>query len=246
METKRLTAIKANIADVVNSHFIRKEGLEPSYVLTDIGIKIAKVKLVGTVVDKFVSEEGNYSTITINDDTGSIRVKVFKEDISILDDIEVGDLVIVVGKVKQYADENYIIPNFVRKVQDPNLFLLHKLEVLKNFKEQKRIFDIVFNQKDKFADLEELKNFMIKEYMADQEILTNIMEVLSLGDKKIEKDYKPLIIEKIKDLDKGKGVELAKLTEELDIPIEALSDAINELLEEGICYEPFPGLIKLA
>jgi hypothetical protein len=82
--------------------------------------------------------------------------------------------------------------------------------------------------------------------LIDEERLENILEVLALSDKKIEKDYKPLIIEKIKELDKGKGVELAKLTEELDIPIEALSDAINELLEDGICYEPYPGLIKLA
>lgn len=245
METKRLTAIKANISDIVNSHFIRKEGLDPSYVLTDIGMKISKVKILGTVVDKFISEEGNYSAITINDDTGSIRIKVFKENVSILDNIDIGDLVVVVGKLKQYSDEIYIIPNFVRKLNDPNLFLLHKLEVLKNFKEQKSIFDLVVKHKDNFADLEELKNFMTKEYMIDEYILTNIVEVLSLSDKKIEKDYKPLIIEKIKDLDKGKGVELAKLTEELDIPIEALSDAINELLENGICYEPFPGLIKL-
>ncbi len=245
METKRLTAVKANISDIVNSHFVRKEGLEPSYVLNEIGMRIAKVKIIGTVIDKFVSEEGNYSAITIDDETGNIRVKAFKDDVSIFDEIDIGDMVVVVGRVKEYADEIYVIPNFVRKVNDSNVFLLHKLEVLKNFKEQKMIFDIVNKEKSNFADLEELKNFMLKEYMIDEQKLDGIIELLALGDKKIEKDYKPLIIEKIKDLDKGKGVELSKLVEELDIPMEALSEAINELLEEGICYEPYPGLIKL-
>jgi RPA family protein len=172
-------------------------------------------------------------------------VKAFKDDVSIFDEIDIGDMVVVVGRVKEYADEIYVIPNFVRKVNDSNVFLLHKLEVLKNFKEQKMIFDIVNKEKSNFADLEELKNFMLKEYMIDEQKLDGIIELLALGDKKIEKDYKPLIIEKIKDLDKGKGVELSKLVEELDIPMEALSEAINELLEEGICYEPYPGLIKL-
>ncbi|MGB9693603.1 MAG: OB-fold nucleic acid binding domain-containing protein, partial [Fervidobacterium sp.] len=111
METKRLTTVRANINDIINSYFVKKEGLEPSYVLTDFGMKIAKAKIVGTVVDKFVSEDGNYSAITVNDETGSIRVKLFKEDISMIDSIEIGDLVAVVGKVKQYADEVYIIPN---------------------------------------------------------------------------------------------------------------------------------------
>jgi len=246
METKRLAAVKVNIKDILNSHFVKKEGLEPSYALTDFGLKVSKAKIVGSVVDKFASEDGNYSTITINDDTGNIRVKAFKEDVSILDNVDIGDLVIVVGKIRQYAEEIYVIPSFVRKVDDPNVFLLHKLEALKNFKEHKAVFDIINSQKDGFADLGELKNYMLKEYMIDEERLESVLEVLALGDKKVEKDYKPLIIEKIKELDEGKGVELAKLTEELDIPIEALSDAINELLEEGICYEPFPGLIKLA
>jgi RPA family protein len=246
MEARRFAAVRVNIKDILNSRFIKKEGMEPSYALTDIGMKVGKAKIVGAVVDKFVSEDGNYSTITINDETGNIRVKAFKEDVSILDNIDIGDLVVAVGKIREYAEEIYIIPNFVRKLNDPNLFLLHKLEALKNFKEQKEIFDVVNSQKDGFADLEELKNYMLKEYMMDEERLDSILEFLALNDKKIEKDYKPLIIEKIKELDKGKGVELAKLTEKLDIPIEALSDAINELLEDGICYEPYPGLIKLA
>lgn len=246
MEPKRLPAVKVNIRDIVNSYFVKKEGMEPSYVLTELGMKIAKAKIIGTVVDKFVSEDGNYSAITVNDETGSIRVKVFKEDVSILDDINVGDFILLVGKVRQYADETYIIPNFVRKLSNPNMALLHKLEALKLLSEQKKVFELVNSQKDNFTDLEELKSYMLKEYLIDEERLESILEFLAMSDKKLEKDYKPLIIEKIKELDKGKGVELARLTEELAIPIEALSDAINELLDDGICYEPHPGLIKLA
>ncbi|MFH8080594.1 MAG: OB-fold nucleic acid binding domain-containing protein [Candidatus Aenigmatarchaeota archaeon] len=245
METKRLNYIKANIADIINSRFVRKDGLEPSYVLSDIGMKISKAKIVGSVIDKFMSEDGNYSTLTINDDTGSIRCKLFKENAGIVDNINIGDFVVVVGKVREYADEIYIVPNFVRKLENKNFFILHKLEALKDLIEQKKLFEIVYSQKENFSDLEELKNFAIREYMLEPERIESIMEAISLREDKIERDYKSLIIEKIRELDEGRGVELSKLTQELNVPVEILSDTINELLSDGICFEPLPGLIKL-
>ncbi|MEM0473242.1 MAG: OB-fold nucleic acid binding domain-containing protein [Candidatus Aenigmatarchaeota archaeon] len=245
METKRQPAIVSRISDLTKSRFVKKDGFEPSYVVTDMGIKISKAKIMGTVTNKYASEDGNYAAITIDDETDAIRVKVFKEDVDMLSEINEGDIVIVVGKPREYADEIYIIPNFVRKVADPNAFLLHKLEILKELKHRKRIFDIVNSQKSNFADLEELKVFLQKEYALDEDETSGIIEYFALFENSTKKDYKSLIIEKIKELDKGKGVELAKLTQELDIPIEILSESINELLEDGLCFEPLPGTIKL-
>lgn len=245
MEVKRQTAVRARISDLTNFMFIKKEGLESSYVLTDLGMRISKAKLVGTVIDKFISEDGNYSSITLSDDTDTIRVKAFKEDVEIFDELERGDLAMIVGKVKQYADENYLIPQIVRKITDPNVEILHKLDVLKSIKAQKKIFDIINREKDKFADLEELKLFLKKEYLIDPSIAEGVLEFLIQSDKIKETDYKPLIIEKIKELDKGKGVEIAKIIEEVKIPVTLLTELLNELLSDGICYEPNPGVIKL-
>lgn len=245
MEVKRQTAIRARISDITNFMFIKKEGLEPSYVLTDLGMKISKAKLIGTVIDKFISEDGNYSSITLSDDTDTIRVKAFKEDIEIFDELEVGDLAMIIGKVKQYADENYIIPQIVRKITDPNVEILHKLDVLKSIQSQKKIFDIINREKDKFTDLEELKLFLKKEYLIDPDVAEGVLEFLIQSDKIKEIDYKPLIIEKIKELDKGKGVEISEIIEEVKIPVTLLTELLNELLSDGICYEPNPGIIKL-
>ncbi|MDI6825743.1 MAG: OB-fold nucleic acid binding domain-containing protein [Candidatus Aenigmarchaeota archaeon] len=245
MNTLRQKAIKTRISDILNGKFVRKEGLEPSYVLTELGQKISRANLVATIVDKFMSEDGNYSNITVDDDSDSIRVKAFKENSNIFDNLDVGDSVMVIGKVREYADEKYIIPDIVKKIADPNYESLHRLEVLKQLLMQKKALEIIKNEKDKFADLEELKA-QAKKYHIDEDVVEGIIESLSTEEETIEKDYKPLLLEVIERLDKGEGVEFRKLMEESKLPESIFEEVVNELLSNGICYEPSPGVIKKA
>ncbi len=241
METLRQTMVKARISDVVNGRFVKKEGLDPSYVLTDLGQRISRVNLLGTVVDKFMSEDGNYSSITIDDDSDSIRVKAFREDTNIFDNLEIGDLVVVIGKVREYTDENYIIPEIVKKIANPNYEILHKLEVLKQLVQQKKILEKI--KKEKFSDTEELKKYAKEKYKIDTDAVEGIVETLSVEEESKE-DFKPLILEILEKLDKGDGVEFKRLLEESKLPENAFEEVINELLSNGICYEPIPGVIK--
>ncbi len=243
MENLRQTTVKARIYDIVNSKFIKKEGFEPSYVLTELGQKISRTNLVGTIVDKFMSEDGNYSSITVDDDSDSIRIKAFKEDSNIFSNLETGDLVMVIGKVREYADENYIIPEIVKKIADPNYESLHKLEVLKQFMKQKKDFENIKKDKDKFGNIEEIKAHVKKEYGIDQDTVDSVIESLST-EGEIKEDYKPLILETLEKLDKGEGAEFKKLLEESKLPENIFEETVNELLSNGTCYEPSPGMMK--
>lgn len=236
--------IPSRISDIVSAGFIRKEGLEPSYILTDHGKRISRVKLVGTIVDKFMSEDGNYSSITVDDDSDSIRVKAFKEDANMFDNFEIGDLVLVIGKVREYGDENYIIPEVVKKTLSPNYESLHRLEVLKHLINQKKTFETIKKEKDNFADLEELKKFVTKTYKINEKTTEGIIEILSEKEETKEKDYKPLILETIERLDKGVGIEMGELFKESKIPEGLFEEAMRELLSEGLCFEPSPGVVK--
>ena len=246
MEIKRQTAVRTRISDLLNSKFVRKEGMEPSYIITDLGIKISRAKIIGTIIDKFYSEDGNFSTVTIADDTGSIRVKAFQEETSVFDAVELGDTITVIGKVREYAEENYLIPEILKKLPDPNYETLHKLEVLKSILNQRQVLQLVDREKDKFSDLEELKNYLIKEYGVSQHIVEGILETLKTVEPAINKNYKELVIESIQKLDKGKGVDIKKLIEECKLPDGAFEEVIGDVLNEGICYESSPGIIKLA
>lgn len=246
MDTIRQTTIKTNISDITNGKFIRKEGLEPSYVLTKLGQRISRVRLLGTIVDKFMSEDGNYSSVTIDDDNGSIRVKAFRDNVNIFDNLGTGDLVLVIGKAREYAEENYVIPDIVKKIADPNYESLHRLEVLKQLLNQKKIFEAVNKEKENVADMEALKNFIVKKYKVDSQTVEGIIETLTEEERVKEKDYKPLVLETIDKMDEGEGVEMAKLLEESKLPENIFEEVMNELLSEGICFEPTPGLIKKA
>ena len=243
METLRQTTVRSRISDVVNGKFIRKEGMEPSYVLTELGQKISRAHLLGTIVDKFTSEDGNYSSITIDDDSDSIRIKAFREDSNIFDNFEIGDLVIVIGKVREYTDENYIIPEIVKKIVNPNYEILHKLEVLKRLLKNKKVLEDIKKEKEKFADAGELKKYA-KKHGVDTEAVEAVVETLTEQETE-EKDYKPLVLETLEKLDEGEGVEFKRLLDESKLSENTFEEVINELLSDGICFEPKPGVLKM-
>ena len=244
METLRQTTSRARIYDIVNGNFVRKEGFEPSYVLTDLGQRISRTYLIGTIVDKFMSENGNYSSITIDDDSDSIRIKAFREQVNIFDNFNVGDLVMVIGKVRNYADENYVIPEIVKKITDPNLESLHKLEVLKQSLLHKKALEIIKKEKNNFGDVEKLKKYVKKQHGIDADIVDSTLETFTMEQETKEKDYKPLLLETLDRLDEGEGIEFRKLLEESKLPENIFEEAINEILSDGVCFEPKPGVIK--
>jgi RPA family protein len=229
--------VKARISDVVSGKFVKKEGLEPSYVLTELGQRVSRVNLLGTIVDKFMSEDGNYSSVTIDDDSDSIRIKAFKEDARIFENLEIGDLVMVIGKVREYAEENYIIPEIVKKIANPNYECLHNLEILKQLVKQKKIIEEIKGKE--IGDIEELK----KKYDVDAEAVDGAVESLNTEEEKNE-DYKPLVLETLDKLDKEKGVEFKKLLKESKLQENIFEEVINELLSNGTCFEPKAGVLK--
>lgn len=240
MPIKRLTAKKVRISDIVNGRYFSgsRENMTPSYVITPFGQKISRVNLVATVTEKFESDDGMYSSITLDDGTDGIRVKTFGDGTKILNKINLGDLVLVIGKIKEYAGELYVNAEIVRKVE-PNYEILRKLEILNDLIEWKKIVEEIKNLEQKLPEDELVK--YVKKFGLDREALQIVLENL-----KVEKeiDYKPKILKLIDELDEGNGVEISKILELSDLPENVIEKAINELLASGDIYEPFVGRIK--
>ncbi|MBN2243758.1 MAG: hypothetical protein JW793_13815, partial [Acidobacteria bacterium] len=76
---QRQTAVRVRIVDIVSGEWVKKEGMEPSYVVTPGKETVSRARVVGTVVDRFDSEDGNFSSATIDDATGVIRAKLWRE-----------------------------------------------------------------------------------------------------------------------------------------------------------------------
>jgi RPA family protein len=239
-EIKRLPTIKVRVSDIVNGKYFHgsREEMRPSYVITEFGEKISRVNVVATVIDKFESEDGNHASITIDDGTEAIRAKVFREDVELLNDLEPGDMVSVIGKLKEYNGEVYINGEIFRKVEDVNFDSLVKLEILYRLLNQKKIVDEVKSLVDQMSR-EELVNYVKERYDMSEEVLQVILE-----SKKKEIDYKPKILEVIEKLDDGSGVEIGKLFEILDLPENVIENAISCLFASGAIYEPTVGKIR--
>ena len=236
MEIKRMPASKVSIAEMTDGKFYpgSKEDMKPSYVISSFGERLSRVNVLATVTDKFVSEGRNYAALTIDDGTGAIQVKAFGEDVKTFEKIESGQLIIVIGKVKEYNDEVYINVESICTA-DANYENLRKSEVLGRLVARKTLVKSVREVAGQM-DESELADYA-KGIGVDEEQLHAMLE-------RKEVDYKPKMLELIESMDDGEGVEIAKIFEISKLPEHVIERTIDELLNAGEIYEPLAGKLK--
>ena len=126
-----MTAVRASISDITNGSFSDDDG---PHVVSPFGVELRRVVIVGFVVNKFYragDETGKkrFESITVDDGTDTIGVKVWgEEDASMLEGVKENILALVIGKVRKYNEEIYLIPEIVRELTDPNYMSLHLME----------------------------------------------------------------------------------------------------------------------
>ena len=131
----RQTAYKAWISDLINNEYVIQNGeWEPNYVkIRDK--QVTRVNVIAIVVDKYDNEDGTYSSLTIDDSSDNITLRTWKEDIKILKEINIGDIVLVIGKIREYEGSRYIVPEIVKQIDNPKWVELRKLELRKEYGE---------------------------------------------------------------------------------------------------------------
>lgn len=244
MENKRLTAKKVSIRELSKGKFVKKTGFESSYILTSLGRKISRARVMGNVVDKYVSPDEKYATITIDDGNDTFRCKSFI-NIKIFDGISEGELVDIIGKIREYNGEIYLVPEIISKSK-PNAETLRFLELEKIYREQKSKIDKIKELQKQTSDVSELKN-IAKEFMSleDAESILESIDFIeqSTEEKEVKKsDAKDKVLEIIKT--EKDGIEYNSLIKRSGLSENIIDTAVQELLESGVCFEPKPGLIK--
>ncbi|MFH0956564.1 MAG: OB-fold nucleic acid binding domain-containing protein [Candidatus Aenigmatarchaeota archaeon] len=241
MPMQRQTAARVRIVDLVSGEWVKKDGMEPSYVVTPGKENVSRARIVATIVSRFDSEDGNFSSVTLDDATATLRVKVWKE-IEVLSGFRAGDLVSVIGKVREYGGEIYVVPEIVTKVT-PDEESLARLEIIRKLRSKKPAEGAGHREKA-HAVHEAAKPEPVRHSHEDMPMAHAGKKEASAATavkKDEESPRKKLItiIEKSAD-----GIRYADLLKESGLPEEDIEDVINELLGEGICYEPVPGKIK--
>lgn len=124
---KRQTAYKIRIKDILDSKYIKTEGFAPNY-LEIGGREISRINVIGVIVDK--SDLNNYKPLTIEDGTGNISARIF-ENSSLLEALEVGNIVLIIGRPREFSSEKYILIETIKNINQ-NWAKVRELELEKS------------------------------------------------------------------------------------------------------------------
>ena len=113
----RQVAYVVRLKDLSDGDYMTQEGWDPNYVQTRWGGKVSRVHLVGTVV-----EVGNNMCI-VDDGSATMAVRSFDQS---LPELQVGDLVRVVGRPRVYNDQLYLSSEIVVKLEDTKWLTWHQ------------------------------------------------------------------------------------------------------------------------
>ena len=184
-------------------------------------MKISRVNVIGTVVYKFSKIDSKYISISVDDGSSAIDLKCWGEDISDLENVDVGDFVLVVGKVRRYNDTVYIAPEIVRRLDNPSWLKLRRFELMELFGEPEKFEIKQFN--DALSEVHE------ENLIASEDNLELRGKILTLVEK----------------MDKGEGVNLANIEAELKTNLETIKNLILELLMDGEIFEVQPRMYRV-
>lgn len=212
---QREVAKRTWVCNLIKGDYTKSQGWTPSFVEYD-GEKYSRVALVGSVVSKFMSEDGNYGALTIDDGTETIRLKAFGPDVLRLKNAPIGALVRCFGKVRQYNDEIYLAPEIVHTIDDPNWLLLHKLQI--------------------GIPLGAVKPEESKPQVPEQ-VATEMMKSDATA-------MQGKVLQLIQQLDSGLGADMEMVITKSGLAEEEAKNILFSLLKAGDIYEPKKGKLK--
>lgn len=240
----RQVAVKMLIGDIFRAEFVQeKDENKLNHLLTIKNEKIYRVNLIAVVVNK--EKIGSITNLLVDDGTSELIVRSFEED-KYVEELGVGDVLLVIGRVRMYNNEKYLAPEIIKKT-DPVWLKVRSLELqsgksqllVENIEKNK---DIEIVQKGKKKELvEEIeKNEEIKKIIKNEviDIDEDVEEDLSLSLLPAEK-----IIKLIKKLDQGEGVLIEDILEKSDLKETEL--LLEKMMESGDIFQNQPGRVKV-
>lgn len=212
---KRQTAFIVRIADIIKGSYVKEEGWQPNYIKMG-NKKVSRVNIIATVISK--PEEEPFKTMVV-DDGARISVRSF-EDADVFKNFEIGDIVLIIGRPREYAEQKYIMPEIIKKVDEKwaELRCLH-LEKLEVSEKEEKVLELDGTKEEEEEG---------KEEVATEKVMDTKMQH---------------VFELIKELDKGDGADFEAVMNKADT--HNPEKIIRQLLEQGEIFELRPGKLKV-
>jgi RPA family protein len=212
---KRQVAYKVRVADIVNNRYIKEDGWLPNYI--SIGDKkVSRANLLGVIVSKSAKDDGiPASSFVLDDGSGRVSLRFFDG----VANVDVGDVVFVIGRPREFGAERYIVPEIIRKVADPRWVEVRKMELAKD---KQAFIQAAASQK--------------------QEAVPEDGLAVETEDFVEESSPAAKIVGFIRKLDSGDGADFGDLAARFGSSTDVL---VKRLLEQGDIFEVKPGRYKV-
>jgi|SRR3989344_950509 len=203
----RNTANKLWISGINNSNYVKSLGEFDSNYIEFKDKKISRVNVIAAVINKY--ETDNYSSVLIDDGSSQISAKAWNEDKKIIDKANIGDIILLVGKVRQnnLGSGMYIQAEIIKKL-DEKWLLARKHELEKEYGKPESVESKPGIKEDEL---------IIEEVKVSNKSLRN--QVLNLIDK----------------MDDNDGISKQDILGYIKSPM--VFEALDELLKEGEIFE---------
>lgn len=126
---KRQIAYKVRIIDIVNGKFIR-DGLSAGYIKLNNN-NISRVNIIANIVYKPEQSLAQNGAV-IDDGTGRISLRSFDNN-GAFAEVGVGDFVLVIGKVREFNNDKYILPEILKKLNSIEWVNVRKSELANDY-----------------------------------------------------------------------------------------------------------------
>jgi RPA family protein len=247
MFAKRATAAKLAIQDIQSGDLIANDQGNVVGVETFLG-QVSRVNVIATIVDRYqitqerLEEDGKgFATITLDDGTGVIRVKMWGELAARLAEVQVGDLVLVVGRVRSFQGETYINGEVVRRLDDPNWETVRIME-LELSRNKPHILEDQVGTTSPGAILDEEESGQGKQKELEPGVWHSATATLDQSeDEEVvpTPELRRLVLTTIEKYDADGGARFEQILDVTgDVTEEVVEQVLIDLLSEGVVYEP--------
>lgn len=246
----RLTAMKVPICYLHQGELLRQPGeWGSSYILTDLGLAVGRASVVARVLKKFDGE--NNGAIVLDDTSQTIRARFFQDALPLMEKVEVGDLVEIVGKIREYQGERHIVAETLHVLEDENWWLLRKAEIVKQHGELKK-YHAVYEEKKLESEGEALRKALTEADLPVWYVDGLFAGGLPLGEaieetaemaspKSVDSSAKETVLKVISE---NEMITYTDIITKSELESDVVDDAIETLIDEGEIFEPRSGKFK--
>jgi len=127
MVNKRETAYYVKNEDVLKSEYITDSNSNSNYFLIN-NKKVSRVNIIGVIT--YIEDK----LIIFDDGSGELMLRDFN-DVN-KDTLATGNLILIVGRPREYNNEKYIVPEIIKKINNPKWIEYRKIIINKENQNQ--------------------------------------------------------------------------------------------------------------